>query len=114
MNRRGYFRVRRFAAKPPSAHKTWPVTSSEALSLKEYGRSIEGLQTAVAPVIDHLAASVYRGRERFARDLVKNKRFDQAIKAYREVIEKFGIDLYLRKAQREISRIEDLKKKSKG
>jgi pSer/pThr/pTyr-binding forkhead associated (FHA) protein len=60
-------------------------------------------------IIDRLAASVYEGRASVARRLVKNKRFDAAIQVYQEVVDKFGIDFYVRKAQAEIEKINALK-----
>ena len=57
-------------------------------------------------IIDHLAASVYEGRASAARRLVKNKRIDAAILIYQEVVDKFGIDFYVRKAQAEIQKLE--------
>lgn len=57
-------------------------------------------------IIDKLAASVYEGRASAARRLAKNKRFDAAIAVYQEVVDKFGIDYYVRKAQAEIQKIE--------
>ncbi len=59
--------------------------------------------------IDRLAESVYRGREAEAERLLKNKRYDDAILVYRKVVEKFGIDAWVRRAQSEIARIEKLK-----
>jgi hypothetical protein len=60
-------------------------------------------------IIDRLAASVYEGRASAARRLVENKRFDAAIQVYQEVVDKFGIDFYVRKAQAEIEKINALK-----
>lgn len=60
-------------------------------------------------VIDGLADSIYRGRERLCRDLVKNRRYDEAIKRMQEVVEKFGIDLYVRKAQAKIQEYKKIK-----
>jgi len=48
---------------------------------------------------------VYEGRASAARRLVKNKRFDAAIQIFQEVVDKFGIDFYVRKAQAEIQKI---------
>jgi len=59
--------------------------------------------------IDALAESIYRGREAEAGRLLKNKRYDDAIAAYQQVVEKFGIDAYVRRAQGEIARIQKLK-----
>ena len=59
--------------------------------------------------LDRLAESVYRGQEQRARRLLKNKRYDQAIGVYQKIIEKFGIDYYVRRAQAEIDKIEKLK-----
>jgi len=59
--------------------------------------------------IDRLAESIYRGREAEAERLLKIKRYDEAIAVYQKVVEKFGIDAWVRKAQGEISRIQKLK-----
>ncbi|HEX5135791.1 MAG TPA: FHA domain-containing protein [Planctomycetota bacterium] len=59
--------------------------------------------------IDSFAESVYRGREAEAERLVRAKRYDDAILVYRKVIEKFGIDAWVRRAQAEIGKIEKLK-----
>lgn len=59
--------------------------------------------------IDRLAESIYRGREAEAERLLKNKRYDDAILVYRKVVEKFGIDVWVRRAQSEIGKIEKLK-----
>jgi pSer/pThr/pTyr-binding forkhead associated (FHA) protein len=64
-------------------------------------------------VIDGLADSIYRGRERLCRDLVKNRRYDEAIKRMQEVVEKYGIDLYVRKAQAKIEEYKKLKAENK-
>ena len=61
--------------------------------------------------IDLLADSYFRGRQGRAETLIKQKRYDRAIKIYQEIIEKFGIDVYVRKAQLEIQKIEALKPK---
>jgi hypothetical protein len=63
--------------------------------------------------IDNLAESVFRGRQAEAERLLKNKRYDQAIAAYREVVEKFGLDVWVRRAQAEISKIEQMKASGK-
>ncbi len=54
---------------------------------------------------DLQADGIYRARQRVAWNLEKNKRYDQAIKVYQEVIDKFGIDVYQRKAQEEINKL---------
>jgi hypothetical protein len=59
--------------------------------------------------IDQSAESIYYARERVARDLIKNKRYDQAITVWQEVVEKFGIEQYVRKAQAEIEKIKAMK-----
>ncbi len=61
--------------------------------------------------IDLLAQSIFSGREGLARDQIRNQRYDEAIATYRKVIETFGIDTYVRKAQAEIQKIEALKGK---
>ncbi|MCZ6787395.1 MAG: hypothetical protein O7E54_09550, partial [Planctomycetota bacterium] len=55
--------------------------------------------------VDSLADGRYRAQQRIAWNLEKKKRFDQAVKVYQEIIDKFGIDLYRRKAQEEINKI---------
>jgi hypothetical protein len=69
----------------------------------------EQLRDEEIETIDRLADSVYRGREAEAERLLKNKRYDDAIAAYQQVVEKFGIDAYVRKAQGEIAKIQKLK-----
>jgi hypothetical protein len=59
--------------------------------------------------IDALAESIYRGREQEAERLLKVKRYDDAIAAYQKVVEKFGIDAWVRKAQAEIAKIQKIK-----
>jgi hypothetical protein len=59
--------------------------------------------------IDSLAESIYRGREQEAERLLKNKLYDKAIAVYQEVVEKFGLDTYVRRAQTEIGKIQKLK-----
>jgi len=87
------------------------ITAREAVldadTLAEYRR----LQESYLDTIDRLAASVFSGRQNHARRLIKNKRYDQAIEVYREVMEKFGIDEYVRRAQAEIVKIEAMKPK---
>ncbi len=55
--------------------------------------------------IDQVADGIYRARHLIARRLERAGRYDQAIKVYQEVIDKFGIDLYSRKAQEEINKL---------
>lgn len=69
----------------------------------------EQLRDEEIETIDRLADSVYRGRQSEAERLLKNKRYDDAIAAYQQVVEKFGIDAYVRKAQGEIAKIQKLK-----
>lgn len=59
--------------------------------------------------VDQRAEGIYYAQERRARDLIKNKRYDQAVQLYKRVIERFGIDMYVRKAQAEIEKIEAMK-----
>lgn len=61
--------------------------------------------------IDLLAQSIYSGREGLARDQIRNQRYDEAIATYRKVIETFGLDAFVRKAQAEIQKIEAMKGK---
>ncbi|MGH7162920.1 MAG: hypothetical protein ACREID_05505, partial [Planctomycetota bacterium] len=61
--------------------------------------------------LERSAESVYTGQERQAWDLLKNKRYDQAIAIYRKIVESFGLDAYVRKAQDEIRKIEAQKPK---
>lgn len=77
----------------------------DASDLSEY----EQLRDEELTKIDRLAESVYRGRESEAERLIKNKRYDDAILVYRKVVEKFGIDAWVRRAQAEISKIEKLR-----
>jgi hypothetical protein len=60
--------------------------------------------------LDRLASSAYWDADSKARAAVKNHRYDDAIRYFREVIEKFGIDEYARKAQAEINKIQAMKK----
>jgi hypothetical protein len=85
------------------------VTEREAiLDASELGR-YQQLRDEELDKIDRLAESIYRGRDALVQKLLVNKRFDDAIALYREVIEKFGIDSYARKAQAEIEKIQKLK-----
>jgi hypothetical protein len=85
------------------------VTEREAiLDAEDLGRYRE-LRDQELEKIDRLADSIYRGREALAQKMLVNKRYDDAIALYREVIEKFGIDAYARKAQAEIDKIQKLK-----
>jgi len=61
--------------------------------------------------IERLAGTYFSSTERRAADLVKNKRFDQAIDLYRHVIDNYGIDRYVRKAKEAIAEIEEAKRK---
>ena len=59
--------------------------------------------------IDLQADGIYRKQQRLAWNLEKKKRWDQAIAAYQQVIDKFGIDAYIRKAQEEINKLKSKK-----
>jgi tetratricopeptide (TPR) repeat protein len=59
--------------------------------------------------LDIAAESVYTGQRQKARNFVKNKRYDEAIKIYKKVIDTFGIDSYVRKAQTELENVQLLK-----
>lgn len=85
------------------------VTDREALLGAGDLATYEQLRDDELGTIDRLAESIYRGREAEAQRLLKNKRYDDAIAAYRQVVEKFGIDAYVRKAQGEIGKIQALK-----
>jgi hypothetical protein len=85
------------------------VTEREAILGAGDLATFEQLRDDQLMRIDRLAESVFRGRAAEAERLVKNKRYDDAIRAYREVVEKFGIDEWVRRAQAEISKIEKLK-----
>jgi len=85
------------------------VTAREAVLDPEELERYRELRDRQIQAIDRLAESIYRGREQEANRLLKEKRYDQAIAIYREVIEKFGIDFYMRKAQQEIDAIDKLK-----
>jgi len=52
---------------------------------------------------------IYRAQERRSFDLIKKKRYDQAIALFQKVVDKFGIDLYMRKAQAEIQKLKAMK-----
>jgi pSer/pThr/pTyr-binding forkhead associated (FHA) protein len=56
--------------------------------------------------IDMRADSIFNARRKIAWDHEKKKRYKEAIAVYREIILKFGIDHYVRKAQDEINKIE--------
>jgi len=64
--------------------------------------------------IERLAGTYFSSTERRARDLVKKKRFDQAIDLYRNVIANYGIDKYVRKAKEAIAAIEEARRKEPG
>jgi len=85
------------------------VTEREAILGAGDIATYEQLRDDELNKIDSLADSVYRGREAEAERLIKNKRYDDAILIYRKVIEKFGIDVWVRRAQAEIAKIEKLK-----
>jgi hypothetical protein len=59
--------------------------------------------------IDLRMDGVYRDRAKIAHKLERNKRYDDAVRVYQEIIDKFGIDSYVRKAQEEINRLKTLK-----
>ena len=65
-------------------------------------------------IIDQLAGTYYSSAERRADDLIKKKRWDQAIALYRQVIDNYGIDKYVRKAKEAIARIEEARRKEPG
>ncbi len=81
--------------------------SMEAAEVEHY----KGLVEEQLRRIDLLAQSIYSGREGLARDQVKNQRYDEAIATFRKVVETFGIDTFVRKAQAEIQKIEAMKGK---
>jgi hypothetical protein len=85
------------------------VTEREAVLAAEELRSYERRRDEELEKIDALAESVYRGREGVAQRLLVNKKYDEAIAVYAEVIEKFGIDTFARRAQAEIAKITKLK-----
>ncbi|MCK6461859.1 MAG: hypothetical protein L6Q95_18420, partial [Planctomycetes bacterium] len=85
------------------------VTEREAILPAGDLVTYEQLRDEELGKIDRLAESVYRGREAEAERLIKNKRYDDAILVYRKVVEKFGIDVWVRRAQSEIGKIEKLK-----
>jgi len=82
------------------------VTEREAVLEAADLRAYQEARDRELDKLDKLADSIYRGREATARRLLTNKRYDEAIAVYREVIEKFGLDYYARKAQAEIEKIE--------
>ena len=59
--------------------------------------------------LDMAAESVYTGQRQKARNFVKNKRYAEAIKIYQKIIDSFGIDSYVRKAQTELESVRHLK-----
>ncbi|MHC4955777.1 MAG: FHA domain-containing protein [Planctomycetota bacterium] len=63
--------------------------------------------------IDRLANTYFTSVERRVFNLVKNKRYDQAIQLYRKVIANYGIDKYVRKAKEAIADIEKKKRENK-
>jgi len=85
------------------------VTDREALLGAGDLATYEQLRDEQISKIDSLAESIYRGREAEAERLLKNKRYDEAIAAYQQVVEKFGIDAFVRRAQGEIAKIQKLK-----
>lgn len=87
------------------------VTEREAILGAGDLATYEQLRDDELSRIDVFAQSIYRGREAEAERFLKNKRYDDAIAAYRQVVEKFGIDVWVRKAQAEIAKIEKLKPK---
>jgi hypothetical protein len=85
------------------------VTEREAILGAGDLATYEQLRDDELTTIDRMAESVYHGREAEAERLIRNKRYDDAILVYRKVVEKFGIDAWVRRAQSEISKIEKLK-----
>jgi len=63
--------------------------------------------------IDRLAGTYFSSVERRVHDLAKNKRYDQAIALYRNVIANYGIDKYVRKAKEGIAEMEAKKREKK-
>ncbi len=59
--------------------------------------------------LDLAAGGVYTGQRQRARNFVKNKRYDEAIKIYQKIIDSFGIDSYVRKAQTELESVRHAK-----
>jgi hypothetical protein len=76
-----------------------------ARDLQRYQRELDARLNA----IDLYADGIYRAQERRAGKLAKSRSYDQAIAIYRRVIENFGLDSYVRKAQAEIDRLKALK-----
>ncbi|MHC4408851.1 MAG: hypothetical protein ACYS0F_07600, partial [Planctomycetota bacterium] len=64
--------------------------------------------------IERLAGTYFSSTERRARDLVKKKRYDQAIALYQNVIAQYGIDRYVRKAKEAIAEVEEAKRNEPG
>ena len=63
--------------------------------------------------IDRLAGTYFSSVERRVHDLAKNKRYDQAIALYRNVIANYGIDKYVRKAKEGIAEMEAKKREKR-
>ncbi|MCZ6785611.1 MAG: FHA domain-containing protein [Planctomycetota bacterium] len=59
--------------------------------------------------LDNAAGSVYTSERQRAHNFVKNKRYNEAIKIYKKIIDSFGIDSYIRKAQTELESVKHLK-----
>ena len=60
--------------------------------------------------IDRLASTYFSSVERRVFDLVKKKRYDQAIELYRGVITNYGIDQYVRRAKEGIREVEEARR----
>jgi len=85
------------------------VTEREAILDADTLAAYEQYRDEELLKIDRLAESIYRGREAEAARLLKIKRYDEAIAVYQKVVEKFGIDAWVRKAQGEIAKIQQMK-----
>ncbi len=57
--------------------------------------------------ITKLAGSTFVMQSRRADEMLRNKNYGQAIALYTKVLERFGLDEYVRKAQLEIQKIDE-------
>ena len=56
--------------------------------------------------ITRLAGSTFVMQSRRADEMVRNKNYGQAVVLYTKIMERFGLDQYVRKAQLEIQQID--------
>jgi len=86
------------------------VTVREALMPADELQHYEKARDQRVRAYEKLAESAYYERDRIARDLVKARRYDEAVQQFQRVVDRFGIDRFVRKAQERIAEIRALKR----